>query len=216
MTPPTILYIIIGISVASYVFDLLLELLNLRAKRTEIPTAIASFYNKEKYLKSLDYNSEQTRFGFWKEGFSFLLSLAILLGGGFGWLDAYLRNYFTQEIPLALAFFGVIMILSDIMTIPFQLYDTFVIEDKYGFNKTTASTFILDKLKGYLLGAVVGSLLISVLIYLIENIGSNFWIWFGLVASAFIFFVNMFYSSLILPLFNKLTPLQEGELSGNI
>jgi STE24 endopeptidase len=142
--------------------------------------------------------------------------MSILVLGGFGWLDNFLRNYITQEIPLALAFFGATILVSDIITIPFQLYDTFVIEEKYGFNKTSIRTFVVDKLKGYALGAIIGGLLISILLYLIQSIGDNFWIWFGLIAIAFIFFVNMFYSSLILPLFNKLTPLEEGELKTSI
>lgn len=216
MTPEIILYIILAISIVSYVFDLLLEIVNLKAQRKEIPSEIASFYDQEKYLKSLSYTNEQTLFGFFKEGFSFLLSMSILVLGGFGWLDNFLRNYITQEIPLALAFFGAIILVSDIITIPFQLYDTFVIEEKYGFNKTSIRTFVVDKLKGYALGAIIGGLLISILLYLIQSIGDDFWIWFGLIAIAFIFFVNMFYSSLILPLFNKLTPLEEGELKTSI
>jgi len=216
MTPQTILYIILAISIVSFLFDLVLEIVNLKAQRKEIPSEIASFYDQEKYLKSLSYTNEQTRFGFIKEGFGFLLSMLILMLGGFGWLDSFLRNYISQEIPLALAFFGLIMILSDIITLPFQLYDTFVVEEKYGFNKTSLKTFIVDKLKGYALGAIIGGLLITILLYLIQSIGPNFWIWFGLIAIAFIFFVNMFYSSLILPLFNKLTPLEEGELKINI
>jgi STE24 endopeptidase len=216
MTPQIILYIILAISIVSYVFDLLLEIVNLKAQRKEIPSEIASYYDQEKYLKSLSYTNEQTLFGFFKEGFSFLLSMSILVLGGFGWLDNFLRNYITQEIPLALAFFGATILVSDIITIPFQLYDTFVIEEKYGFNKTSIRTFVADKLKGYALGAIIGGLLISILLYLIQSIGDNFWIWFGLIAIAFIFFVNMFYSSLILPLFNKLTPLEEGELKTSI
>lgn len=216
MTPQIILYIILAISIVSYVFDLLLEIVNLKAQRKEIPSEIASFYDQEKYLKSLSYTNEQTLFGFFKEGFSFLLSMSILMLGGFGWLDNFLRNYITQEIPLALAFFGATILVSDIITIPFQLYDTFVIEEKYGFNKSSIRTFVVDKLKGYALGAIIGGLLISILLYLIQSIGDNFWIWFGLIAIAFIFFVNMFYSSLILPLFNKLTPLEEGELKTSI
>ena len=216
MTPQIILYIILAISLISFLFDLILELLNLKAQRKEIPAEIASFYDPEKYLKSLDYTNEQTKFGFFKEGFGLILSVSILVMGGFGWLDSFLRNYISQEIPLALVFFGIIMILSDIITLPFQLYDTFVLEEKYGFNKTSIKTFLLDKLKGYALGSIIGGLLITILLYLIQSIGPNFWIWFALIAIAFIFLVNMFYSSIILPLFNKLTPLEEGELKTNI
>ncbi len=212
MTPQTILIIIVVISIISYVFDQTLDYINLKAQRKDIPEEIASFYDRNKYLKSLDYHRDLTQFGFLTSAFGFLLSLSMLLLGGFGWLDGLLRPHFTNDILLALAFFGSIMIASDLLNLPFQWYSTFVIEEKYGFNKTTVKTFILDKLKGYLLGGLVGGLLLSVLIYLIQQIGPHFWIWFGLIAAAFILLINMFYTSVILPLFNKLTPLQEGEL----
>jgi len=136
----------------------------------------------------------------------------MLLSGGFGWIDGLLRPYFHNEIFLALAFFALLMLASDILTLPFQWYSTFVIEEKYGFNKTTVKIFITDKLKGYLLAAIIGGTLLSVLIYLIQTIGPNFWIWFSVLAALFVLFVNMFYTSLILPMFNKLTVLPEGEL----
>jgi STE24 endopeptidase len=212
MQPQTILILILTITLLSYGFDQLLDYINLRYQRTDIPKEIESFYEKEKYLKSLAYHRERTKFSFLTAAFSFLLSALMLLFGGFGWLDGMLRVHIDNEILLALAFFGIFMLASDILTIPFQVYNTFVIEEKYGFNKTTVKTFITDKLKGYVLGAIVGGGLLSLLMYLIQVIGPSFWIWFSIIASIFILFVNMFYTSLILPLFNKLTPLQEGEL----
>jgi len=216
MQAQTILLLIIGIVVVSYLFSQFLEYINLRSQRKDIPDEIGSFYDKEKYLKSLDYHREQTYFSFITSAFSLGLSLLMLLLGGFGWLDGFLKNYILSEIPLALAFFGILAIASDLITIPFQWYSVFVIEEKYGFNKTTMKTFITDKLKGYLLGAIIGGILLSVLIYLIEKIGPNFWIWFALIASAFILLANLFYTSLILPIFNKLTPLSDGELKDAI
>ncbi len=216
MNPQTILYIILGIVIVSYLFDQFLEYLNLRAQRKDIPSEISEFYEKEKYLKSLDYHREQTNFSFLTSAFNLCLSLLMLLLGGFGWLDNLFRNYIHSEIPLALIFFGVLAIASDVLTLPFQWHSVFVIEEKYGFNKTTIKTFFIDKAKGYLLGAAIGWILLSALIYLIEKIGPPFWIWFGLVASAFILLANLFYTSLILPLFNKLTPLPEGELKNAI
>lgn len=212
MSPTTLLYIILAISAISYAFDQALDYLNLKAQRKDIPEAVASFYDKEKYLRSLDYHRDQTKFSFLTSAFSFVLSFSMLLFGGFGWLDAMLRPYFDNEITLALGFFGVIILASDVLTLPFQWYSTFVIEEKYGFNKTTVKPFVTDKLKGYALGAVIGGALLALLIYLIRQIGPDFWIWFGLIAATFILAVNMFYTSLFLPLFNKLTPLAEGEL----
>lgn len=212
MQPQTILILILVITAVGYAFDQLLDFINLKSQRMDIPKEIESFYEKEKYLKALAYNSERTKFSFITSAFSFLLSASMLLFGGFGWIDGFLRGYIENEILLALAFFAVLMLASDILTIPFQWYSIFVIEEKYGFNKTTIKTFITDKLKGYALAAIVGGCLLALLIYLVQAIGPSFWIWFSIIAGVFILFINMFYTSLILPLFNKLTPLQDGEL----
>ncbi len=212
MEPKTILVIILAITGISYVFDQILDFINLRSQRSEIPEEIEAFYQREKYLTSLAYHKEQAKFSFITSGFSFLLSFGMLASGGFGWVDAWLRLYFVNEIYLALAFFGVLMLASDILTIPFQWYSVFVIEEKYGFNKTTVKTFFVDKLKGYFLAAIIGGGLLSALIYLIQTIGPQFWIIFSVISAVFILIVNMFYTSLILPLFNKLTPLPDGDL----
>jgi len=212
MSPHLILVVILLIVSISFLFDQLLDYINLRYQRTDIPDEIAAFYNREHYLKSLNYHAELTRFSFFSSSFSFVLSFLMLFFGGFGWLDSLLRVYIHNDILLALAFFGILVFASDVLTIPFQWYSTFVIEGRYGFNKTTGRTFVFDKLKGYVLMAVVGGGLLATLIYLVKTIGPNFWIWFSVIAAVFVLLVNMFYTSLILPMFNKLTPLKEGEL----
>ncbi len=212
MGPHAILYIILGITIFSYAFNEVLDFLNLKALRKDLPDEIAGFYDRAQYFKSLDYQREQTKFGFITSAFGVSLSLLMLIFGGFGMLDGFLRPFIQNEIALALVFFGILILVSDILTLPFQWHSTFVIEEKFGFNKTTVKTFISDKLKGYALGGVLGGGLVATLIYLIGRIGPDFWIWFGLIAAVFILLVNMFYTSLLLPLFNKLTPLQDGEL----
>lgn len=216
LSPQDILVAIIAITAIGYLFEQWLDLLNLRHQRTDIPKEVADFYDADKYQKSLLYHKTHSRFGFVTSAFSVTLSLIMLYAGGFGWIDSLLRQYLHHEIWLALAFFGVIMVGSDILSLPFQLYSIFVIEERFGFNKTSPRTFVLDKVKGYLLGALLGGALLAALIYLINSIGTSFWIWFGLLASAVILFMNMFYASIILPLFNKLTPLPEGELRSAI
>ncbi|HYF67034.1 MAG TPA: M48 family metallopeptidase [Ohtaekwangia sp.] len=216
MSSETILYVILAITTVSYLFEQILDYINLKAQRNEIPAEIASFYDRDKYLRSMQYHRELTRFSFLTSTFSFIVSFCMLALGGFGWLDIFLRDFIQDDILLTLAFFGILMLASDLISIPFQWYSTFVIEEKYGFNKTTVGTFISDKLKGYLLGALIGGALISLMLYLIQQIGQDFWIWFSIVAALFVLFVNMFYTSLILPLFNKLTPLPDGELKRSI
>ena len=212
MQPEIILSVILIIVIVSYVFDQLLDYINLKSQRKDIPDDVSAFYDKEKYSRSLDYHKELTNFSFLTSAVSFVGSVLMLWLGGFGWLDSLVRLHFRTDIFQALSFFGILMLASDILTLPFQLYGTFVIEEKYGFNKTTIKTFIADKIKGYLLSAVVGGGLISLLIYLVNAIGPDFWIWFSLIAAAFVLLINMFYTSIVVPLFNKLTPLAEGEL----
>lgn len=211
-TPEVILWVIVGIVSISFVTGQVLEYLNLKAMRPDVPDEVASFYDREKYRKSQEYHREVTRFSFITSTLSFVGSILMLVLGGFGWVDGLLRTVTENPILLALLFFGVLGLASDLLTLPFQWYSTFVIEEKYGFNKTTVRTFITDKLKGYVLGALIGGGLLAALIYLVETIGPDFWIWFAAIACLFMLFMNMFYTSLILPLFNKLTPLPDGEL----
>ncbi|MBL3658467.1 M48 family metallopeptidase [Fulvivirga sediminis] len=216
MAPDIILYIILGIITIDFMVDQLLDYLNHKSKRVDLPEEIASFYDESKYRKSQEYQKVSGKFSFITSSFSFIISFLMLSLGGFGYLDQLLRPYFDNEVWLSLAYFGVLYVVSDVVNLPFQWYSTFVIEERFGFNKTTPKTFVLDKLKGYVLSAVLGCVLIGALLYLILNIGENFWLYFWLVASVFILFVNMFYTSLILPLFNKLTPLEDGELKSAI
>ena len=122
MEPQTILYIILAIVIVSYIFDQVLDYINLKYQRTDIPKEVEAFYDKEKYLKSLAYHKDQTKFSFITAAFSFVLAVTMLSLGGFGWLDSLLRPYIQHEIPSALAFFGVLMFASDLLTIPFQWY----------------------------------------------------------------------------------------------
>jgi STE24 endopeptidase len=212
----TILFLILSITAFGYVFEQVLDFLNLKSQRTDIPEEIASFYDKGRYLKSLAYHRELTRFSFLTSTFSFLLSACMLWFGVFGWMDTILHESINNQTIHALAFFGILMLAGDVLTMPFQWYSTFVIEAKYGFNKTTIKTFIIDKVKGYALMAIIGGVLMTTLLYLIQILGVNFWIWFSVIAALFVLAVNIFYTSIILPLFNKLTPLPDGELKSAI
>lgn len=212
MQPETILLIILIIITFDFLLEQVLDFLNLKNQKPELPSELKDIYNEEKYKQSVAYHKTQTRFSFLTATFSFLLAFALLSSGFFAWLDEWLRLSLNQPVYLALAFFGLLFIASDIINTPFQVYSTFVIEEKFGFNKTTPKTFVLDKLKGYLLTAIVGGVILGALLYLIIYIGQDFWIYFWIVISLFILFINMFYTSLIVPLFNKLTPLEDGEL----
>ncbi len=212
MTPQLILYVILAIITFDYILNQILDYLNLKARKNILPEDIKSFYSEEKYDKAQKYQKTLSNFSFISSAVSFLGSFLMLYFGGFGYLDQLLRPLVGEGIILSLSYFGVLFILSDILSLPFSIYATFVIEERFGFNKTTPKIFIIDKLKGYVLTVIVGGLLIGSLLYLINNIGVSFWLYFWGIATVFILFVNMFYTSLILPLFNKLTPLEDGEL----
>ncbi len=216
LTPENYLILLIALLAAGFILDFVLDILNLRHRRRTMPEEVADIYDPEEYLRALDYQSALTRFGFITSTFSFILTLLMLMLGGFGYLDQVLRVYIQNPIGLALAFFGILAVASDFISLPLQYYRTFVIEERFGFNKTTLKTFFLDKLKGYLLGAILGGGLLAALIWLISNLGASFWLYFWGIAALFIFLANILYTSLIVPLFNKLSPLEDKSLMDRI
>lgn len=212
MNTAFLLYLIIAIVIINYLFEQTLDWLNNKAMKKTVPEEVAEFYNQEKYGKSIEYQKVNNRFSFWTSLIGFVGSVLMLVLGGFGYLNQLLLAYISNEIILALAYFGILLLISDILTLPFQWYKTFVIEERFGFNTTTVKTFITDKFKGYLLLIILGGLLGGALFWLILTIGELFWVYFLIIAVVFILFMQLFYSTLILPLFNKLSPLEEGEL----
>lgn len=207
---------IILILLSDYLFERFLDFLNEKQLNRDLPDELIGIYNAEEYKKSMDYYRTKQRFSFFTETFSLVLVLCMLFVGGFGYLDGVLRDITSNEILLALLFFGIIGIVSDFLGIPFDLYAQFVIEDRYGFNKMTVKTFITDKLKSWLLISIIGGGLISLIIWIFQLTGSYFWVLALAVITLFSVFMAMFYTTLILPLFNKQTPLEPGELRDNI
>lgn len=216
MEAKSILILLLAILSFDFIFNKVLEYLNIRSMKEELPDEVKDIYDEEKYKKSIAYAKANNKFGLLTSTFSFILSFFLLATGFFGWFDQEVHGIIATEELVSLAFFGLLFLASDILNIPFQIYATFVIEEKFGFNKTTSKTFILDKLKGYLLTGIIGGLILFVLLKLITLFGPDFWLYFWIVISVFILFINMFYTSLILPLFNKLTPLEDGELKEEI
>ena len=216
MTPELILQIIVIIFVGNHLLSEVLSYLNFNSHKPELPELLADHYEEEEYRKSHAYHSSTYSFGRLSSWLSFGVTLAILLLGGFGWLDTQLREVTTHPVGLPLLFIGVLYILSDVLGTPFQWYRTFVIEEKFGFNKTTPRTFVMDKLKGYLLAVIMGGILLGTLIALIQFIGQDFWWWFWIIISIFILGINFVYTSWLVPLFNKLSPLEGGALREQI
>ena len=167
MTEQSIFIIIVGILSFNFLFELVLDILNLKNPST-LPPLLQDIYDQEKYLQSLAYQKVRSNFSFLSDAFSFLLTLALLLLGGFAWISDWVFQYFQNPIAQALVFFAVLGIASDILSLPLQLYSTFVIEEKFGFNKTTVKTFFLDKIKGYFLMALIGGGLGYLFLYLVS------------------------------------------------
>lgn len=216
MTPQTVFILIVAILVFDFVFGIWLDYLNYKHRTAQIPEELQGIYDDEQYRKQQEYKKVNTRFGFVTGSFSFVLMMIFLFAGGFPWLDGIVRSITEHPILMALLFFGIIMLASDIISTPFSIYHTFVIEERFGFNKTTPRTFILDKLKGWILGAFIGGGLLALIIWIYLKFPEMFWVYAWLAITAFFIFTTLFYSSLIVPLFNKQTPLGEGELRDEI
>lgn len=212
----TIFYIIIAIILFDYLLERVLDYLNSTFWSNEIPTELEGIYDAEKYKKSQDYEKVTTRFSIFSSTLSLVVLLVLIFTGGFAWLDNFVRQYTDNPIWMALLFFGIFGLAADLLSTPLSVYSTFVIEEKFGFNKTTPKTFILDKLKGWVIGAIIGGGLLALVVWIYETTGSWFWIIAWGVVGVFTIFMTMFYSNVIVPLFNKQEPLEDGELRSAI
>ena len=216
MTAENWLYLIIGLVIFNYLFSTVLDFINGKNWRTEIPPVMKDYYDEDKYLKAKNYSKEKGKVSLISSTLSTLITLLFLIFNGYGWLDNFISIYYDIPFLKSGIFFLVLFILSDFISIPFSCYNTFVIEEKYGFNKTTVKTFVLDKIKGYLLTLIIGGILLLGAIYIVSLLENGFWVWLWISLSVIMLLVNMFYADLIVPIFNKLTPLEAGSLRKKI
>jgi len=216
MEPKLIFAIVLGIVIFNYLLGRVMSYLNDTKRSTSLPQELQGIYDEEKYKKQQEYDKETSRFSMISSTFSFIVMLLMLLFDGFAWVDSYVSGLIEHPILVVLVFFGMLGLASDIIGIPFSLYGIFVIEEKYGFNRTTVKTYILDKLKGYLLGGLIGGGLLALFVWFYNSAGEYFWVYAWLMFSGFAMFMTAFYASLIVPLFNKLTPLESGSLRSSI
>jgi STE24 endopeptidase len=216
MTPQLLFNILIVITIAGFVFDQWISFLNTTTRSNKLPEALKGFYDEETYSKQQDYESVNYRFGLISDGLSFVVILLMLFLGGFAWVNTIVTAYTDSAILQAILFFGILVFASDLLSIPLDVYHTFVIEQRFGFNKTTPATYVFDKLKGWLLGAVIGGGILALIIFIYEKSGSWFWVLAWISISIFTLFISYFYTTLLVPVFNKLTPLPAGELRDSI
>ena len=210
------IYVLIGIVILGFVIEQILDYLNTTKWSNQLPDSLIGIYDQEKYLKSQNYEKSKHNFGLISDYFSFIITLSMLLFGGFAIVNNIATDYSNNIIIISLIFFGIIMFGSDILGIPFSIYGTFVIEEKFGFNKTTVKTFILDKIKGWILTAIIGGGILALIVWFYLLTKEMFWIYTWVFISVFSIFMSLFYSNIIVPLFNKQTPLEEGELKDKI
>ena len=216
MTSENWINLIIGLVIFNYLFSTVLDYINGKNWKTEVPPVMKDFYDEDKYLKAKNYSKEKGKVSLISSTLSTLITLLFLIFEGYGWLDNFISLYYDIPFLKSGIFFLVLFILSDFISIPFSCYNTFVIEEKYGFNKTTVKTFVLDKIKGYVLTLIVGGILLFGAIYIVSLLENSFWFWLWLSLSFIMLMVNMFYADLIVPIFNKLTPLEAGSLRDKI
>ena len=225
MTAQLWFFIIISLVIFNYLFSNLLDYINHRNWKDEIPNELKDFYDKEKYKKAKNYALSKNKISLFSSSLSFLLVISLIVFNGYGIIDQFVSSSlskFFESLQISSnfiqsgIFFLILFILNSFISIPFSYYNTFVIEEKFGFNKTTKLTFFIDIIKSTLLSFFIGGILLFLALYLYENLNDGFWLWLWIGLSLLMILINMFYADLIVPIFNKLTPLDDGELRNKI
>jgi len=215
-SPEIIFILLVGIIIFNFIKDFFLDYLNSKNFNNKIPEIISDVYDSEKYLKSQEYKKTQYRFSKYSKIFSLLIILSFFYFDGFIIVDSFSRNLFKSEILISLTFFGTIFFGNELLSLPFSIFFTFFIEEKFGFNKTSIQTYISDKLKSWILTILFGGGVLSFIIFQEQLIGENFWIVAWIFITGITIVINGFYAQIIVPLFNKQKKLENGELRSEI
>jgi len=205
-------FIILFALLIEYVVGVVANLLNLKSLRSEVPPALEGVYQPEEYRKAQEYIRTNTRFDFVTDTFSLLVLLSFWFAGGFNYLDQVVRSWGFGPVLNGLLYIGILMLGYSLLTLPFSIYHTFVIEERFGFNRTTPRTFLLDRIKGLGLTALLGAALLSGILALFEHVGYHAWVYCWLAVTVFSLIMQYVAPTWIMPLFNKFTPLEPGEL----
>ena len=202
--------IILTIIIGSYLLNVIVDIINVRYLRTDLPQEFEGFYDAEKYNKSQAYLKDNTWFEIIKETIFMPVLIVFILSGGFNFVDRFARSCNLDDIPTGLIFTGLLLLAYHIITIPFSVYGTFVIEGKYGFNKTTPRTFILDILKSWLLIAIIGAVILTAILWFFYKAGPFAWFYCWIAVTVLQIFLMYIAPVVIMPLFNKFIPLEDG------
>lgn len=210
------LIFILTVLVGGYLLSLVVESLNIGRLTPELPAEFEGYYDAEKYAKSQRYTIDRTRFGMIESSFDTALIVTFILIDGFNFVDQLARSIGWSEILTGLVFGGILMLASRIIGLPFSIYKIFIIEERYDFNRTTPKTFVLDFLKGLLLNVIINGILFALIIWFFARIGDLAWLYVWGVITLFLILMMYIAPVVIMPLFNKFTPLEEGELRKTI
>ncbi|WP_033367191.1 M48 family metallopeptidase [Rubritalea marina] len=211
---------LLGLIIALVLFllwkiDLAATLLNLKALKPELPDEFNEVFTQEKYAKSQEYTRTNSRFHLIESSFSLALTLGFWFSGGFGWLDQFLRGYELSSLVTGLCYIGLLGFGQMILNLPFKVYSTFVIEAKFGFNKTTAKTFIIDQVKGATLSLLIGIPILAAILWIFNSV-EHAWLWAWITLTAIQLLLTYLAPTYILPLFNTFEPMPDGELKSAI
>ncbi len=212
----TYLFAVLFILVFWYLLDLIISSLTIRSLDPELPAEFKDVYDGNEYARSQEYTRVTTRFSMIQGTVSLVFTIAFILLGGFNLIDLWARGFGFSTIITGLIFTGILILLVSLLQLPFSIYSTFVIEEKYGLNRTTLKTFIMDMVKGAALAIVLGGPLLAMIFWFFESTGNLAWFYCWLLVVVFSFIMQVVAPVLIMPLFNKFTPLEDGDLKHNI
>ena len=210
------LVIILVILIGQYLLSLVVDRVNIKHLNPELPNEFKGFYDEDKYAKSQRYARENSTFGLIQDTFHIAVVIPFILLGGFNTIDKLARSAGYGPIITGLLFVGILALLSGIIDLPFSVYDNFVIEEKYGFNKSSVKTFILDIIKSVLLSIIIGAPLFALILWFFQETGALAPLYTWVMVTLFQLFMMLIAPTVILPLFNKFTPLAEGELKDTL
>ncbi|MBR9979197.1 MAG: M48 family metallopeptidase [Bacteroidetes bacterium] len=208
--------IILATLLLTSILETIAEVLNLRALSQKLPEEFRDVYDEQEYARSQQYAQVRTRFGFVQGGFDLLLLLIFWFSGGFNALDQYLRAFAFSDLVTGLLYIGILALGMGILHLPFSMYSTFIIEERFGFNRSTPRIFVLDLLKSLALAVVVGVPILALILWLFDAAGSLAWLYAWAALTIFSLVMQYVAPTWIMPLFNKFTPLEEGPLRDSI
>ncbi len=206
------LVVVLAILVVGYLLEVTVSLLTLRSLDPALPEEFVGIYDPDEYGRSQEYTRVTTRFSILQSSVMLPLTIAFILLGGFNVLDTWARGLGFSQVLTGLVFTGLVMLLALLSQLPFSLYSTFVIEERFGLNNTTGKTYLLDMLKTILLAVVLGGPVLALVFLFFERYGGTAWLYCWLLVAVVTIVVQVIAPVIILPLFNRFTPLENGPL----